>query len=93
MIRSYASPLSATKKRFSEGQIVRILGEVAGHGVPTTARKYGASEQTLYVWRRRFEGMEVSQVAELKRLQQENARLKKLVADKLRSLEEATIRI
>ncbi len=75
------------KKRFSEEQIVRILGEAAGHGVPTTARKYGVSEQTLYVWRRRFEGMGVSQVAELKRLQQENARLKKLVAERDLELE------
>lgn len=58
-----------------------------------TARKYGVSEQTLYVWRHWFERMEVSQVAGLKRLQQENARLKKLVADKFRSLEEATIRM
>ncbi|MGB9429829.1 MAG: transposase [Gammaproteobacteria bacterium] len=70
------------KKRFSEEQIVRILGEAAGHGMPATARKYGVSEQTLYVWRRRFDGMEVSQMAELKRLQQENARLKKLVAER-----------
>jgi len=75
------------KKRFSEEQIVRILGEAAGHGVPTTARKYGVSEQTLYVWRRRYDGMEVSQVGELKRLQQENARLKKLVAERDLELE------
>lgn len=69
------------KKRFSEEQIVRVLGEAAGHGVPATARKYNVSEQTLYVWRRRYEGMDVSQVAELKRLQVENARLKKVVAE------------
>jgi putative transposase len=75
------------KKRFSEEQIVRILGEAVGHGVPTTARKYGVSEQTLYVWRRRYEGMEVSQVFEFKRLQQENARLKKLVAERDLELE------
>ena len=75
------------KKRFSEEQIVRILGEAAGHGVPTTARKYGVSEQTLYVWRRRYDGMEVSQVGELKRLQQENARLKKLVVERDLELE------
>jgi len=75
------------KKRFSEEQIVRILGEAAGHGVPTTARKYGVSEQTIYVWRRRYEGMDVSQVGELKRLQQENARLKKLVAERDLELE------
>lgn len=75
------------KKRFTEEQIVRILGEAAGHGVPTTARKYGVSEQTVYVWRRRYEGMDVSQVGELKRLQQENARLKKLVAERDLELE------
>lgn len=75
------------KKRFSEEQIVKILGEAAGHGVPTTARKYDVSEQTLYIWRRRFEGMEVRQVIELKRLQQENARLKKLVAERDLELE------
>ena len=43
--------------------------------------KYGVSEQTLYEWRRRYEGMDVSQVADLKRLQQENARLKKVVVE------------
>ena len=59
------------KKRFSEEQIVRILGEAAGHGVPTTAPT----------------GMDVSQVAELKRLQQENTRLKKLVAERDLELE------
>lgn len=75
------------KKRFSEEQIVKILGEAAGHGVAVTARKYGVSEQALYVWRRRFEGMEVRQVVELKRLQQENARLKKLVAERDLELE------
>ncbi len=75
------------KKRFSEEQIVRILGEAAGHGMAATARKYNVSEQTLYVWRRRFEGMEVRQVVELKRLQQENARLKKLVAERDLELE------
>ncbi|MGH7745855.1 MAG: transposase [Gammaproteobacteria bacterium] len=75
------------KKRFSEEQIVRILGEAAGHGVPAMARKYGVSEQTIYVWRRRYEGMGVSQVGELKRLQQENARLKKLVAERDLELE------
>ncbi|MDE1887340.1 MAG: transposase [Gammaproteobacteria bacterium] len=75
------------KKRFSEEQIVKILGEAAGHGMAATARKYNISEQTLYVWRRRFEGMEVRQVVELKRLQQENARLKKLVAERDLELE------
>lgn len=68
------------KKRFSEEQIVRILGEAAGHGIAATARKYNVSDQTLDAWRRRSEGMDVRQIVELKNLHQENARLKKLVA-------------
>ncbi len=47
-----------------------------------TARQHKVSEQTLYTWRKRFTGMDKPQVAELKRLQQENARLKKLVAER-----------
>lgn len=70
------------KRRFSEEQIVQIVRESYAHGVVETARRKKISEQTIYVWRRRYGGMEVNQVAELKRLQQENARLKKLVADR-----------
>lgn len=46
------------------------------------ARKHGVSEQILYNWRKRFGGMEPSQVSELKRLAQENARLKRLVDER-----------
>ena len=70
------------KARFTEEQIVRIVQEARAEPVPAVARKHGVSEQTLYNWRNRFGGMPPSQVAELKRLAQENARLKRLVADR-----------
>lgn len=69
-------------KRFTEEQIVSIVRESQAQGVAETARKHKVSEQTLYTWRKRFAGMDQSHLAELKRLQQENARLKKLVAER-----------
>lgn len=70
------------KGRFTDEQIVAIVRESRAHGVPATAKKHLVSEQTLYTWRKRFGDMDVSHVAELKRVQQENARLKKLVAER-----------
>ncbi len=70
------------KNRFTEEQIVRIVQESRTESAASVARKHGVSEQTLYNWRKRFGGMEPSQVSELKRLTQENARLKKLVAER-----------
>lgn len=70
------------KSRFSDEQIVAIVRESGIHGVPETARKHKVSEQTLYIWRKRYGGLEVNQLTELKRLQQENSRLKKLVAER-----------
>lgn len=77
------------KKRFTDEQIVRIVGESRAIGAPAAAKKHGVSTHTLYVWRRKFAGLEVRQVAELKRLQMENARLKKLVADQHLALDVA----
>lgn len=69
-------------KRYSEEQIVRILKEVdGGRSVAEVCREYGVSEQSVYRWRTRYGGMEVSDVRRLKQLEEENARLKKLVAD------------
>lgn len=64
------------KARFSDEQIVKIVRESQAHGVPATAGKYQVSEQTIYIWKRKFGTMDVSQVAELKKTQTENARLK-----------------
>jgi len=73
-------------KRYSTEQIIVKLREAeieAGRGlkVPEICRKLGISEQTFYRWRRRYGGMGRSEVRRLKALEQENSRLKKLLAD------------
>lgn len=70
------------KSKFSDVKMVEVVRESRAHGVATTARKHQISEQTLYIWRRKYGGMEATQVADLKRLTQENARLKKLLAER-----------
>ncbi|MBC8466841.1 MAG: transposase [Deltaproteobacteria bacterium] len=69
------------RKRYSEEKIVRILREVeSGQSMAETSRKYGVHEQTIYRWRAKYEGMEVSDVRRMKELEEENRRLKKIVA-------------
>lgn len=70
------------KKRYSEEQIVRILGEAAGGNVASVCRKHGISDQTLYNWKKKYDGMGVSDVRKLRQLDEENRRLKRLLADK-----------
>jgi putative transposase len=72
------------KKRFTEEQIIGILREQeAGAKVADLARKYAVSEATLYNWKAKFGGMDVSEAKRLKALDEENARLKKLLADQM----------
>ena len=70
------------KRRFNEEQIVRILKE-AESGVPTKelCRKHGVSDATFYNWRKKYGGLMPSEVRRLKQLEEENSKLKKLVAD------------
>jgi len=70
------------RKRFSVEQIVGVLKQ-AEVGVPVAEliRKAGISEQTFYRWKRQYVGLESDQVRELKQLQEENSRLKRLVAE------------
>ena len=70
------------KKRFSEEQIIRILQEAeAGMKVMDLCRKHGISDATYYNWKAKYGGMTVSDAKKLKALEDENRRLKKLVAD------------
>src|SRR5262249_32906786 len=72
------------KKRFTEEQIIKVLKEAAA-GVPPkdVCRKHGISEQTLYRWKARFDGLELSDARRLKGLEDENRKLKRLLADAL----------
>jgi Transposase. len=71
-----------TRKRYTEEQIVAILKEGQA-GIPTAdlCRKYGMSDASYYKWRAKFAGMEVSDVKKMRQLEDENRRLKHLVAD------------
>ena len=70
------------RSRFSEEQIVAILKEnEAGTPTKELARRHGVSQGTLYNWRRKYGGLEVSEAKRLKQLEDENAKLKKLVAE------------
>ena len=70
------------RKRFSVEQIVAILKQ-AEIGVPVAEliRHVGISEQTFYRWKKHYVGLEVDQVRQLKQVQEENVRLKSLVAE------------
>ena len=68
--------------RFTEEQIIGVLREAeAGAKTPDLARKHGVSEATLYNWKAKYGGLEVSEAKRLRALEDENGRLKRLLAD------------
>jgi putative transposase len=70
------------KSRFTEEQIIAALKEhAAGAGTGELCRRLGISQETLYRWRRKYGGMEVREARRLRALEEENRRLKRLVAD------------
>jgi len=72
------------KKRFTEEQIIGILQEnAAGAKAGDLGRKHGVSEATIYNWKSKYAGMDVSDARRLKELESENAKLKKLLAEQL----------
>ena len=70
------------KSRFTEAQIIGMIKEQEA-GMPTAevCRKHGLSEGTLYKYKSKYGGMEVSNVAKLRAMEDENAKLKRLLAD------------
>ena len=70
------------RSRFSEEQIIGILkaAETSGNA-RAVCQEHNISEQTFYRWRRKYEGMDVSEARKLRELERENAELKKMVAD------------
>ena len=70
------------KSRFTEEQIIATLKQVeSGAKVHDVIRKMGVTEQTYYRWKKKYGGMEVSDAKKLKALEDENRRLKTMVAD------------
>ena len=71
-----------SKSKHSEAQMIGVLKQVeAGRKVEDVAREQGVSKHTIYAWKSKYRGMDVSEVQEVKQLREENGRLKKLVAD------------
>jgi len=69
-------------KRFSEEQIIGVINEAdAGMATKELCRRHGVSEQTIYRWKAKYGGMQESDVRAMRRLAEENRRLKHLVAD------------
>ena len=76
------------RSRFSEEQIVGILKEdEAGAGTVDLCRRHGISQQTFYRWKRKYGGLERGEARRLKALEEENARLKRLVAEQALDLQ------
>ena len=70
------------RKRYTEEQIISILKEADKGAAPRDlCRKHGMAEATFYAWRRKYGGLEVSEAKRIRELEDENRRLKKLVAD------------
>jgi putative transposase len=79
------------RSRFSDEQIIGILKEhAAGLTATELCRKHGISDATFYKWRSRYGGMEVSEAKRLKALEEENAKLKRLLAESM--LDVSTLR-
>ncbi len=75
------------KTRFSEEQMVKILREADKAPVSEVAKRHGVSDVTIYAWRKRFGQLEAVDVKRLRQLEAENARLKKMLAERVMDIE------
>ena len=76
------------RSRFTEAQIVAVLHEWdAGAKTVDLVRRHGVTEQTLYRWKKKYGGLQVSEAKRLKALEEENRQLKRLVADQALNLQ------
>jgi putative transposase len=78
------------RSRFTQEQIIGVLKEHQGGSTPDLCRKHGISDATFYTWRSKYGGIEVPDARKLKSLEDENARLKKLLAGSM--LDVSTLR-
>jgi putative transposase len=79
------------KSRFNEQQIIAILKEQeAGSPTAEVCRRHGISQPTFYAWKSKYGGMEVSETKRLKALEEENRKLKKLLAEQV--MDNATLK-
>lgn len=70
------------KSRYTEEQIVRILRETDHDTIADVAKRHGVSEASIYIWQKKFGAMDTADIKRLKALESENARLKKLLAER-----------
>jgi putative transposase len=71
-----------SKSKHTEAQMIEALKQMeTGRTAAEVGRQYGVTQQTIYAWKAKYGGMDVSEAQEVKQLREENARLKKLVAD------------
>lgn len=75
------------KTRFSDEQIIKILREAEQSSVAAASKKFGVSTASVYAWRKRFHGVDIKDAKRIRELEKENARLKKLLAEKELGLE------
>ncbi|MES0398021.1 MAG: transposase [Syntrophobacteria bacterium] len=76
------------RRRFSEEQVVQILQELeGGKSVGEICREYNVARSTVYLWRKKYGGLDKPLLKKLKQLEKENARLKKIVAQQVLDLD------